>query len=306
MTEDAQARGVDWWADKIRADDGKISPPIIAAMSDLPRFSEAARMHLRGTLAMQASNPMVLRLANDGVRLMLAYIALYMDARGGLTRQAVRELFASLGLSSPGRAAALLMQLRLIKFIEVSPEQPDRRSKLYIPTAAMKSAFIDLMEMGLEATALLVPDASSFIPHFQEPVFFRGFVLSMGEGLVRMVQLQEGQPRNMFVDATAGHLMLYRLIMGSDETVYPPYGALPFVATALAKEFRVARSHVRRTFDRAAEREHIYFGPDHKTITLTEPFREHLAEIHAAMFLNNLRCISAAREYARSRNTAGA
>lgn len=305
MTTDAQPHGIDWWAAEIRAADGRIQPPLVALMLAQPHFSAATRAHLHGTLARQASNPMVLRLANDGVRLMLAYIALYMDARGGLTRQAVRELFASLGLSSPGRAAALLMQLRLIRFIEVAPQQPDRRSKLYVPTEAMKSAFIDLMDMGLQATAMVVPDAASFVPLFQEPVFFKGFVLAMGEAIVRMVQLQEGQPRNMFVDATAGHLMLYRLILGSSDEVYPPRDALPFVATALAKEFKVARSHVRRTFDRAAERAHILFGPDHKTITLTEPFREHLAEIHAAMFLNNLRCISAAREYARSRNEAG-
>jgi hypothetical protein len=304
MSADVEPRGLDWWAAEIRAAGGLISEPLRAEMAAKPRFSEASRAHLGATLAMQAGNPMVLRLANDGVRLMLSYLSLYMDAKSGLTRQGVRELFTELNLSSPGRAAALLMQLRLMRFIEVAPEQPDRRSKRYIPTAAMKNAFIELMDMGLQITAMLEPEAASFVPLFQEPVFFKGFVLSMGTGLVRMIQRQDAAPRDMFVDATAGHLMLYRLILGVDEESYPPHGELPFVATALAKEFRVARSHVRRTFDRAAERGHIRYGEDHRSITLTEPFRAHLADLHAAMFVNNLRCIADAKEYARRQGVA--
>ena len=270
----------------------------MAQMAAQSRFAEAAYAHLRGLLDRLASNPMVLRLANDGVRLSMAYLSLYMDAQGELSRQAVRQLFAGIGLSSPGRATALLMQLRLIKFIEPDPIQLDRRTKRYRPTAAMKKAFVDLMNMGLEATALLEPEAAGFIPQFEQPVFFKGFVLAIGDSFLKMFKNLEGQPRNMFADTTAGHLMLYRLMLDGREQTYPPRGELAFVSAALAREFKVARSHARRTFDRAADQDLIRYGTGYRSIMLAEPFRQHLGRLHAAMFINNLRCVHAAKAFA--------
>jgi hypothetical protein len=293
----AGPRGVAWWAGQVKAE-GWVSDTLAAEMAAQPRFNDAVRAHLRGTLAMQASNPMVLRLANDGVRLLLAYLALYMDARDGLTRQAVRDLFGGIGLASPGRATAILMQLRLIKFIEPAAEQPDRRTKRYVPTAAMKTAFVELMTMGIEATALIEPDAAGFIPQFAAPAFFKGYALALGESMLTMLRRLEGLPRNMFTDATAGHLMLYRLVIGSQEAEYPPRGALPFAASPLAREFKVARSHVRRTFDRAAALALIRYGEGGRSIVLSEPFRTQLVNLHAAMFVNNLRCLWSAQDYA--------
>jgi hypothetical protein len=289
-------RGIAWWANEVAAAD-RITEALMAEMEAQPRFAEAAYGHIRESVALFGRNPIVSRLATDGVRLALGYLSLYMDARGGLTRQAVRELFGGLGLSSPGRAAAMLIHLRFINFIEPAREQPDRRTKLYVPTTGMKRAFSDLMKMGFEVTALVEPETANIIPQFEEPLFFKGFVLAMGEAILTMFQRLEGVPRNMLADTTAGYMMLYRLMLGGREDVYPPHGELPLELSALAKEFGVARSHVRRTFRHAVQLEHMRYSQDGKSVILCAPFREHLAQHHAAMFINNLRCIHQASEY---------
>ena len=299
MIPNTGPRGVAWWAGAIQKEGDRITDSLMAEMAANPRFTEAAFAHLRGSVGMLTTNPFALRLANDGVRFLLGLLSLYMDARGGLSRQAVREMFGGVGLSSPGRATAMLMHLRFINFIEPAAAQADRRTKFYVPTAGMKRAFIELTTMGLNSTAMLEPEAADFVPHFEEPRFFKGYVLALGESILAMFKRLEGEPRNMFADATAGHLMLYRIMLGTREDSYPPRDELPFVLTALAKEFRVARSHVRRTFDRAVTLGHLRYGHDGKSIVLSEPFRDHLTQHHAAMFINNLRCMAAARDYAQ-------
>jgi hypothetical protein len=183
------------------------------------------------------------------------------------------------------------MQLRNIKFIELNPEQQDRRTRRYIPTPAMKQAFIELISMGMDASAFVEPDMAQIAPRLAEPLFVRAYALALGESVLVMLSNLKNMPRDMFADATSGYLMLYRLMVDANESgTYPPRGSLPVGRTALANEFRISRSHVRRVFENAAARGLVAYNADRTAITLTEEFRHDLVRYHAAMFLNNIRC----------------
>jgi hypothetical protein len=286
--------GLAYWLARLAENGDRITEPLMAEMAARPGFAAASTMHMRDLLAMIGTNPMASRLANDGARIMLGYLALYLDARGGLTPAAIRDTFAGLGISSPGRAIAILMQLRYYKFIEPDPHQPDRRSRRYVPTTAMIRAFIEMNAKGFLATAQVEPEAAAFARRLDDPAFLKAYILVLGESILAMVRSLKGVPRDLFADATSGYLMLYRLMLDANESVYPPRGAMRLARSALAREFRVSRAHVRRIFDLAETRGLIAYNADRSTVTFTEPFRRHLEGHHAAMFLNNFRCAQAA------------
>lgn len=296
----AATSGLAYWKARLAAEDGRITDALMAEMASRPGFVTASYAQLAGSLAMNSTNPMAARVANDLTRLFLGFIALYLDAQGGLTRTAIREMIARLNLASPGRSAAVLMQMRLYKLIEPDPYQPDRRTRRYIPTAMMKQAFTELILMGMNATAHVEPDVASLAEHFTDPLFVQGYAIALGESTIMMLRNLRDAERDMFADATAGYQLLYRLMDGtSDRQHYPPRGALPFDRSALSRELKVSRSHVSRLFNTAAGRGLVVFGNDRATLRFSEPFVEHLVKSHAATFLNNIRCYLRALDYVR-------
>lgn len=296
-----EAPGIPYWVDRMRAEG--IGDALIDEMARQPRFAEAAYHHIRRSVEMQADNPMVSRLAKGFVPLVLGYLALYMAERGNLSRQAVRDLCSELGISSPGRAAAMVAHMRFIKFIEPDPNPVDKRTKLYVPTQGMKRAFIDVMSMGMEATELVEPQMAKTGPLLNEAQFFKGYVLALGDSFVELIRKNAGVEPDMFARASHGYFMIYKLVLGVSSAVYPPEGPLPFVKSALASEFKIARSHVGRTFDKAKKMGFVSYGEDRKSLTFEEPFRRQLVRNHAAMLLNNIRCVWMAHEYTQGRPT---
>jgi len=296
----ATGNSLKYWSARFAADGGRITDALIAEVAAKPGFTAATHAHIRDTLALHGSNPIASRLANDITRMILCYISLYLDAHDNLTRSAIRDLLSGLSLASPGRATAILMQLRLYKFIEPDPHQPDRRTRRYIPTQQMKKAFLELMSSGLQATALIEPETAALAQHLTDPLFFRGFTLALGDATLTMLRNLRGSERDMFADATSGYLMLYRLMLGGNEAVYPPRGPMPFARSALSREFKVSRSHVSRVFDTAARRGMVVYSSDRMEITLSETFRSAMARHHGAMFANNIRCMLSALDYVRA------
>src|ERR1700748_3372980 len=84
-------------------------PATLAEMRAMPNFHAAIRMVARETVAQYDTEPELSRTLNDSARMTLGFLALYLDAQSGLTLARIQALMTELGLSSPGRSAAVLI-----------------------------------------------------------------------------------------------------------------------------------------------------------------------------------------------------
>src|ERR1700759_2271734 len=129
--------GLAYWSDAVR---GRftIQVPALAGLIGHPDFGRACIQYMRDTLKLTRANPALVRELIDIRRSMLAFFVIYLDARGGITLTAIHDLCRELGLASPGRATALLINLRMIGYVLPDPVQHDRRSRRYIPSETIR------------------------------------------------------------------------------------------------------------------------------------------------------------------------
>src|SRR5262249_39659034 len=123
-----------------------------------PRFTEACVLMVRNSVDRHFQSPIIARVTRDMRRFFAGFFVLYLEAQGELTLATIKALCRDMGLASPGRAATLLIQLRLIGFIIPDPVQRDRRARRYIPSPQMRACFQTFFRDTLEAAALIEPE----------------------------------------------------------------------------------------------------------------------------------------------------
>src|SRR5690242_9106947 len=98
-----------------------------------PRFPEACVRSAHNSLKRLEGNSVTARLAKDLSRVFYGIFALYLDARGELTLTGIQEFCVETGLASPGRAAAILLQLRMMGYVIRDPSPSATRRQRYVP-----------------------------------------------------------------------------------------------------------------------------------------------------------------------------
>lgn len=258
----------------------------LALMTSQPGFERAARTSMKDSLARYDRTPLMMHISKDIVRMFYGYFALVLDARGGLTLSAMQELCTELGISSLGRAQAMLIHMRMIGFIKPNPERSDRRAKPFVPTVPMVNAFMEVMTEQSRALSIIDPNAAKLPDLFRNPEFFRAYMLEIGKGMTNLIKRDKPNPLQLFARRDAGMIMLYKICdSAEDGDSYPPRGPVRISVSALSKHYGVSRSHVLKLLRDAEAQGSLRRNADEQTGVIEEPLRQALISAHNATFI---------------------
>jgi len=247
------------------------------AFVEHPRFEEAARALSRGMLALAAQDKALDGMVKDVGRHGATMMAIYLHATGGLTLPRLKALCSESGLISPGRARAILLYLRFLKY--VVPAEGGGRAGLYVPTPELQRAWHAIEWQALSAVAIIEPDVAHIMATLKEPraVFD---IVRMLHAVVFAPSLS-GSTDNafwrVFLNRHAGTQILHALMLGAaEDDAYPPRGSMTYSLSRLARDFNVSRPHVARLL-RAAEQEGLVVLEDANRLRFTDEGRREAA-----------------------------
>ena len=238
------------------------SPASIAAMSAEPRFSKAA-----WTLGVNMANACVsdkgiAGISKDAGSYVAAMWSIYLHVTGGLTLPSLKALCASSGLLSPGRARAMVLYLRYLRYVEPGPKPAKGAPARYVPTQAFITAWRRHLVAALDAACVAEPALDPFLNRLCEPDAMDILSRIQAEGLHEAIRARADHPNTplfaIFINRSAGWKILWRLIADSEDGEFPPRRATNVSAAALARSFRVSRIHVRRVLDHADKTRFVY------------------------------------------------
>jgi hypothetical protein len=263
-----------------------------------PRFTEACLKMVRDCVDDHFNSPLISRATRDMRRFFAGLFMLQLDAEGEVTLATVKALCRDMGLASPGRAAALLIQLRLIGFIVPAPVQRDRRARRFVPSSQMRACFDAFFRSALEAAVLIEPEAGRAAEQLDDPKVYRAFLAKLATGIARLARTPTHTPLTIFARQTAGMGVLYQIALSGDaDDTFPPRGRVKMPVAGLARQFKVSRAHVLRML-KTAEAEGSLRRERDSTGLLHEPLRRTLLEFWGVLLLGTLACAHAALEAA--------
>ena len=235
-----------WDRDDIASDEA------LALLMAQPGFPAAARTLTVNMLHAYSSDQGVQGIFKDAGRYVAAMLAIYLDASGGLTLPRLKTLCAAFGMLSPGRARALLLYLRYLRYVEPAPT-PRGQPVRYVPTASFVTAWRRHMVAALEAAVVAEPALEPFMNRLCAPDALDIVTRIQSEGLLSAVDSQGARTHlplyTVFIHRHAGSQVLWRLIAGSED--FPPRRTPAIPAAEMARLFAVSRIHVRRMMDDA-------------------------------------------------------
>lgn len=234
------------WEREVAA--GTVTGDLIAEVRAHPRFGDALRNSVDGAVAHVAADPLLHRNFRDVGHVMLASLALYLDASGGLTHRRLRDLSVGTGALSSGRATAILLHLQLIGYVTVAPGHRNGATRAYVPTERMKTAYRKRLLIDLESIALIAPEIRSLTANFDDAAF-RAYMAAMGEFLLTLGP--RSHPDLKEFDALANRnsavLAIYMLVQAAyRDGPFPQPGEARVSASAMARRLSVSRMHVQR------------------------------------------------------------
>jgi hypothetical protein len=235
-------------------------------------------------------------------RFMAGFFVLHLDAEGEVTLATIKALCREMGLASPGRATALLMQLRMIGYIVPAPVQKDRRARRYIPSPQMRACFEMFFRDTLLAAAMIEPEAQRVAENLSDPKIWRAFISKLAKGTAGIARLNTKNPLTPFANHTAGMGVIYTIVMSGDASdTFPPSGPVRMSVAALARQYKVSRAHVLRMLKMAEREGSLHRNSDDSTGALCAPLRQTLLEYWAVTLMGMLACAHAALDASGSK-----
>ena len=258
---------------------------VIASMASQPRFPQAVHALARNMLAAGSNDKALDGIFKDGGRYAVTFIALHLHFTGGLTLPRLKALTAVSGMSSPGRARAVLLYLRYLGFVTRGAKQPGVPD-LFLPTAKCHKAWASHMAAALEAAAVVAPAALVVHRALDRPEIYasltRGHIDLMLGSFAYPEKFQHGVAR-VFMHRHAGTQILWTLLLADESGDFPPQRTHPLSQAALARRFGVSRTHVRRMLD-TAEREKL-LTQDGDVLVFSEDCRTFLTYLYAVQLV---------------------
>lgn len=235
-------------------------------------------------------------ISNDRGRFVLALAPLYFhftrrsdDPASGLTTSRLKQFAVEQRVCSAGRAAAMIALMRWAGMIAPAPASADRRVRLLVPTDTLIAMHRERWRRQLQAAALVLPDLSEALLHFDDPAFTPAFAIAQAEQYASGFRFVEHAPElSLFIERNAGLLVLASILLaaapGDD---MPPREPVTVSAAALARQFHVSRTHVITLLrDAVAAQLLERDGSTHRLRMLPE-LREATEKFFAAAFLYN-------------------
>ena len=257
-----------------------------------PRLEAGLRALNASSLDAMDADPTLLGIFKDGGRYVSAMWAIFLHVGEGLTLQSLKALCAQSGLLSPGRARAMLLYMRYLRYVE--PVREGRSPTRYMPTPRFKAAWLTHMRCALEAVCAIEPTARTVVNRLGDPAVFTAVVRTQGESLFLGTQthdLDNGLFR-VFINRHAGGLILRELLAGGLDGAYPPTVAAIPAAVELARRYQVSRIQIRRVLS-AAEKEGLVRPEPDNRWRLDDDFRALVTHNHTLQLRHLM--LSAAR-----------
>lgn len=266
-----------------------IPETVIAAFRAHPRFGEAMRQSCAGAVELYATDPLMFRALRDQAKFVCGIWALLLHyTPGGLTLTRLRDLCTEAGMCSPGTAYAMLIQLKLIGYVEMIGSSGDGRVRTYLPTARMLSAFRKRLGQEVEAVALIDGSVAPALAHWDDDAVFGAFMVTLGQGIVasaKVHRVREGGSLTLFSSRAGGMAIVYNLMMtGDPDDAFPP-AKVRFSLAELARRCRLSRTHILRTIRSAEATGFLTRGAREGESELSPAMREDISLFYAIFFL---------------------
>ena len=213
-----------------------------------PRFGEAVRVLAQNMRTVAAGDPALDGVFKDAGRYIAAMLVIHLHVSGGLTLPRLKQLCATSGFLSEGRARAMLQYLRYLGFVElVTPGGTRGIPARYAPTPTLMVAWLRHLAAALDAARIIDPAVGLVLEQLDRPDVADLLVKVNCETLLASAHLayQEALFLNVFMHRYAGTQIVWILIL-ADEEVFPPRKPVPLSMAANAKQFRVSRIHIKR------------------------------------------------------------
>lgn len=265
-----------------------IAEPVPVALYDVVekdvRFDDAMRALARKMLDLAETDPALAGIFKDAGRYIAAMCAAALQDEG-VTLPRLKQLCASFGLMSMGRARALLIYLRYLGYVGMWSERNRAGPARYTSSPKFLGNWCLHLKAALDAAAVLDPKAEA--TRLDDQRFFALFSRIQMEGLIASVgRLSANTPLfSVFLNRHAGiQVMEVLLIQGEAEC--PTRGPLQVSLGNLARRFGVSRIHLRRML-RDAEREGLLMRDEDGSLRFTENGR-HMVRYNYAAQLTSL------------------
>jgi hypothetical protein len=251
-----------------------------------PQFAAAARALATATLDGGDRDPALATVFKDAGRYVAAMWALYLHASGGMTLPQLKQVCASSGFVSPGRARLLLQVLEHIGFVEPVAPPPGQRARAYLPTPAFITAWSAHLIAAIRAAALIDPAIAILADHLDEPAILHLFLRIQAARLHQIAAgMVEAPPfQRIFMHRYAGTQIISLLVSSGTGNEFPPSGAMPITLNKVAARFGVSHLHVRRMLGDAMRDGLLDHAPN-GTVLLSEEMRATLAFFFATQLV---------------------
>lgn len=225
-----------------------IAPDSYARLREDPAYPRAVRRLIRSMLEAAAEDPALDGIFKDAGRKVAALAAAHLHMSGGISLPRLKTLMAQFGLASPGRARALLLYMIYLGFVEPRPVREAGAPARYLATEKFLAIYRRHLALLAEALAILAPAAMEIASDIDNPVVFASFIRHLMHGFLD--ETRQGHDveayHHVFLHRNAGTQILYQLLDGAPDRVFPPDMPVPFAIATEARRFKVSRMHVRR------------------------------------------------------------
>jgi hypothetical protein len=267
----------------------------IEALIAHPAMPDAVRMMCSGLVQLFQGNRLLNLIASDRARMMMAFMATYLDARydprdplSGLTVNRYKALCASTGLCSPGRGAAMLGIMRFAGYLEPATRAHRGLPLRLVPTEKLLTQQRTRWRLIFSALSLVREEAAWALAHLDDPTFDKVFVRHGCDlFLARERPIEHAPALPLFADHKAGLMVLMRLMLSAaPESGMPPTGPVSMPIARLARNFAVSRAQVTEIL-RSATDAGLFrpIGGDPPAYLLSPELRDSIVRYIAAMFV---------------------
>jgi len=234
---------------------------MVAALAENPAMPQALHGLCEGVGGLFRGSRLLNLIGGDGPRVAIGWMTLYLDAErepgdpgSGLTVNRFKSLCASMGLCSPGRAAAMLGVMRFAGFLEPATHSARGMPLQLIPTGKFLAEQRLRYERIFEAMRHVAPEGETGLALMHHPDFPRHFVRGAGNWF-----LAGGRPilhapsLVMFSQRKAGlHVLVSLMLSGRHQDTMPPEGPVSLLVAECARRFAVSRTQVKDVLEQAA------------------------------------------------------
>jgi hypothetical protein len=276
--------------------DSDVVPPRLelATLRGHPQFPAAMRACAAGMVKLHVRGRFIGWFLSDRVLAILAHAAVCLDAdandddpRSGLSPGSFKTFCVRTGMCGEGRATAILAFMRLTGHLEAEVHPADGRITRLRPSAKLLETTRSRLGAEFAALAMVCPEIAPAAERLGDPDFEREMAVEfLKRWRIGARFIDHAPDLRLFLERDVGIVTLFALMLEADPSEpVPPANPVPLSIAALARRFRVSRTHILRLI-RDAESAGLMtrLGEKGEQIAFAPKLREAIRDFFAAMF----------------------